>query len=85
MPQPNSPGDGSIGSSESREEDLKRALGAALGSLGALGRIYDEREARWKEETRRISEDRERIELLLRQALGERDTPSNTASVGQAL
>lgn len=63
--------DGSDGSSESREEDLKRALGAALGSLGALGGIYEQREARWIDEMRRITEDRERVELLLRQVLGE--------------
>jgi hypothetical protein len=56
--------------SESREEDLKRALEAALGSLGALGGIYEQREARWREEMRRVSEDRERVELLLQQALG---------------
>ncbi|KAG5220552.1 multicopper oxidase domain protein [Salix suchowensis] len=53
-------GDGSDGSNESREEDLKRALGTALGSLGALGTIYEQREARWKDEMRRIGEDRER-------------------------
>jgi len=60
---------GSDGSSESREEDLRRALQAALGSLGALGGLYDQREARWREEMRRISDDRETVELLLKQAL----------------
>ncbi|GLB33229.1 putative thyroid hormone receptor binding protein [Lyophyllum shimeji] len=64
-------GSGSDGSSESREEDLKRALEAALGSLGALGGIYEQREARWHEEMRRVQEDRERVELLLRQVLGD--------------
>lgn len=64
-------GEGSDGSSESREEDLRRALDAALGSLGALGGIYEQREARWADEMRRIMEDRERVELLLRQVLGE--------------
>ncbi|KAJ7886175.1 hypothetical protein B0H14DRAFT_2697929 [Mycena olivaceomarginata] len=59
------------GSDVSREEDLKRALGTALGSLGALKGIYEQREARWTEEMRRISDDRERVELLLRQVLGE--------------
>ncbi|GLB45931.1 putative thyroid hormone receptor binding [Lyophyllum shimeji] len=54
-------GSGSDGSSESREEDLKRALEAALGSLGALGGIYEQREARWHEEMRRVQEDRERV------------------------
>jgi hypothetical protein len=75
-------GDGSDGSSESREEDLKRALEAALGSLGALGGIYEQREVRWVEEMRRISEDRERVELLLRQVLGEGHvlSPGSSAS-----
>ncbi|KAJ7123190.1 hypothetical protein C8R44DRAFT_621142 [Mycena epipterygia] len=59
------------GSDESREEDLKRALGTALGSLGALKGIYEQREARWADEMRRITDDRERVELLLRQVLGE--------------
>jgi hypothetical protein len=80
-------GDGSDGSSESREEDLKRALEAALGSLGALGGIYEQREARWIEEMRRISEDRERVELLLKQVLGEGHppfSPSSTSTVSRA-
>ncbi|KAL0574547.1 hypothetical protein V5O48_007410 [Marasmius crinis-equi] len=64
-------GDGSD-SSESREEDLKRALDSALGSLGVLGNMYEQREARWMDEMRRISEDRERVEILLRQVLGAR-------------
>ncbi|KAK7022933.1 hypothetical protein VNI00_016823 [Paramarasmius palmivorus] len=67
-----SSGDASDGSSESREEDLKRALEAALGSLGVLGNMYEQREARWIDEMRRVSEDRERVELLLRQVLGVR-------------
>ncbi|KAJ7721339.1 hypothetical protein DFH07DRAFT_972292 [Mycena maculata] len=65
----NSSGDGSDDSP--REEDLKRALGTALGSLSTLKGIYEQREARWAEEMRRISDDRERVELLLRQVLGE--------------
>lgn len=71
LPSSGSGGDGSDASSESREEDLKRALEVALGSLGALGGIYEQREARWVDEMRRISEDRERVELLLRQVLGD--------------
>ncbi|KAF8075823.1 hypothetical protein FPV67DRAFT_1406069 [Lyophyllum atratum] len=77
-----SSGEGSDGSTESREEDLKRALEAALGSLGALGGIYEQREARWHEEMRRVSEDRERVELLLRQVLG--DNHSSSAGGGGA-
>ncbi|KZT23196.1 hypothetical protein NEOLEDRAFT_1069823 [Neolentinus lepideus HHB14362 ss-1] len=75
--------DGSDVSSSSREEDLKRALEAALGSLGALGNIYEQREARWREEMRRITDERERVELLLRQTLGSR--LPNGDGVGHAL
>jgi hypothetical protein len=53
-----------------REDELRRLLGSALTSLGALGGIYEAREARWREEVRRQNEDRESVELLLRQALG---------------
>lgn len=63
--------DGSSEGSGSREEDLKRALDAALSSLNALGAIYEQRESRWLDEMRRLSEDRERVELLMRQTLGE--------------
>ncbi|KAM5540739.1 hypothetical protein V8D89_005770 [Ganoderma adspersum] len=62
--------DGSPGSGTPGEMDLRRALESALGSLGALSTIYDQREARWREEMRRLNDDRERVELLLRQALG---------------
>ncbi|PIL36410.1 hypothetical protein GSI_00098 [Ganoderma sinense ZZ0214-1] len=62
--------DGSPGSGTPREMDLRRALETALGSLGALSTIYEQREARWRDEMRRLSDDRERVELLLRQALG---------------
>ena len=80
-PSSGSGGEGSDGSStESREDDLKRALEAALGSLGALGGIYEQREARWIEEMRRISEDREKVELLLKQVLGDRHPPFSPGS-----
>ncbi|KAK0492807.1 hypothetical protein EDD18DRAFT_1182787 [Armillaria luteobubalina] len=75
---------GSGSESESREEDLKRALGAALQSLNTLGGIYEQREARWVEEMHRISEDRERVELLLRQVLGENKVSTSNA-VGHAI
>lgn len=55
---------------ELREEELKRALEAALGSIGAMGTIYEEKEARWRDELRRLSEDRAQIEMFLRQTLG---------------
>ena len=87
-----STGGGSDGSSESREEELRRALQAALGSLGALGGLYEQREARWREEMRRISDDRETVELLLKQALNinpPNTTPSNQTNghdhIGHAL
>src|SRR6266545_8359800 len=38
-----STGDGSDGSSQSVEENLRRALDVALGSLGALGEVYEQR------------------------------------------
>ncbi|EKM58931.1 uncharacterized protein PHACADRAFT_169408 [Phanerochaete carnosa HHB-10118-sp] len=62
--------DGSQSGSESREEDLRRALEAALGSIGAMGAIYEQREARWRDELRKLTEDRTSIEMLLRQTLG---------------
>ncbi|KAH9949164.1 hypothetical protein B0H21DRAFT_688764 [Amylocystis lapponica] len=62
--------DGSPAGGEMREEDLRRALETALGSLGAMGKIYEQREARWRDEMRQLSEDRDRVELLLRQTLG---------------
>ncbi|OJA11164.1 hypothetical protein AZE42_10636, partial [Rhizopogon vesiculosus] len=66
-----SSGDGSDGSSsESREGDLKRALETALGSLGLLRSIYETRVERWEDEMSRISDERERVEMLLRQTLG---------------
>jgi hypothetical protein len=62
------PSDGSP--SGEREEELRRMLNTALTSLGALGDIYEKREARWREEMRRIQDDRTTVEMLLQQALG---------------
>ena len=64
-----SSGEGSDGS-DSREQDLKRALTAALGSLSTLSELYHQREARWREEMRQVAEEREQVDLVLRQALG---------------
>lgn len=58
------------GSGFSSEEELKRALEAALGSLSQLGKIYHDRESRWREEMMRLGEEREGVEILLRQSLG---------------
>lgn len=75
-------GDGSD-SSETREGDLKRALETALGSLETLRVIYEHRASRWEEEMERISDERERVELLLRQTLGVGLLPGpNGAPVG---
>ncbi|THH17590.1 hypothetical protein EW146_g3265 [Bondarzewia mesenterica] len=62
--------DGSPSSSESKEDDLRRALETALGSLSELGKIYDHREVRWVEEMRRLDDDRQKVQLLLSQVLG---------------
>ena len=75
-----SSGDGSDGSSCSVEENLRRALDAALGSLGALGEVYEQREARVLEELQRSRDDRERVELLLKQVLGENNPLTNSSS-----
>lgn len=75
-----SSGDGSDGSSCSVEENLRRALDAALGSLGALGEVYEQREARVLEELQRSRDDRERVELLLKQVLGDDNPLSNSSS-----
>lgn len=77
-----SSGNGSEVSTESRELELKRVLEAALGSLASLGGIYEQREARWRDEMRRVAEERERVELLLKQVLGDNHTStSSTLSV----
>jgi len=64
-------GDGSDGSSESRTEDLRRALDTALGSLGLLNEMYEMRDARWQEEVKRMQEDRLKMSLVLRQVMGD--------------
>ncbi|KAL1701349.1 hypothetical protein EV121DRAFT_294318 [Schizophyllum commune] len=62
-------GSGSDVTSDMQEEELRCALGTALGSLGALGSIYEQREARFKEELHCTSEESQRVELLMRHAL----------------
>jgi hypothetical protein len=63
------------------EEDLKRAFGA----VKAFEVIFAERERRWAEEMRRINEDRERVEMLLRQVIGNERNVSNTTPTGPPL
>ena len=48
----------------------RRALDAALASLTSLSHLYEQREARWRDEIRRQDSDREKVDLLLRQVLG---------------
>jgi glucose-6-phosphate dehydrogenase assembly protein OpcA len=57
-------------SSSSREKDLRRALDTAIGSLHALGTLYSRREMRWAEEKLKLDEDKEKVELVLKQVLG---------------
>ncbi|KAF9236902.1 hypothetical protein BU15DRAFT_49464 [Melanogaster broomeanus] len=75
-------GDTSDASSESREGDLKRALETALGSLDALRMIYENRVSRWEDEMSRITDERERVELLLRQTLGVSLQPNGAPHTG---
>jgi hypothetical protein len=67
-------------SSDGSEMGLKRAYETAVHSLGAFERIFEEREARWSEEMRKIGEDRERMDLLLRQILGANRSFSDTST-----
>jgi hypothetical protein len=56
--------------SRAHEEDLRHALDTAMGSLHALGSLYERREMRWIEEKHRLDEEKERALLLLKQVLG---------------
>lgn len=64
------------GSGDGREEELRKALEAAVGTLGT---IYEEREARWREEVKRANDEKDKVELLLKQVFGV--TPSPTTSI----
>ena len=57
-------------SSDAREEVLRRSLDTAFGSLRALGSLYEQREMRWIEEKHRLDDDKEKVQLLLKQVLG---------------
>ena len=65
-------GDGSAAASnpEAREEQLKKALEMALGSLNMLNGMYEMRESKWQEEMRRMQEDKEKMSMVLNQVLG---------------
>ena len=60
----------SLSGSGAREEDLRRALDTAIGSLHALGTLYERREMRWIEEKLKLDEDKAKVQLLLKQVLG---------------
>lgn len=57
-------------------------LRAALGSLGELRRMYEVREARWREEERRMREERVGMEMLMHQAFGEAGTATGMGELG---
>ncbi|KAN0140832.1 hypothetical protein V8E53_001276 [Lactarius tabidus] len=61
----------SSSSSDTREDDLRRTLDTAIGSLHALGSLYEQQEMWWTEEKHRLDEDtKEKVQLLLKQVLG---------------
>jgi len=62
-PQASESGDG-------REEELRHALGAALGSLKALSVVCGSREERGRVELGNMREENERVNVLLKQAFG---------------
>ena len=66
-----------------REEDLRRLLRTALSSLSALHQVYEEREARWRIEERRMREEREGVDLLVRQAFGSGAVGFNPGAGGE--
>lgn len=72
LTQTNSTGEGSDGSSESRESDLRRALETALNSLDVLKNMYEQREARWNDEMARMHREKENVEFFLKQLYGDR-------------
>ncbi|KAN0129983.1 hypothetical protein V8E53_012137 [Lactarius tabidus] len=58
-------------SSDAREEDLRRALDTAIRQLARVLRsLYERWWMRWIEEKRRLDEDKEKVQLLLKQVLG---------------
>ncbi|KAH8979797.1 hypothetical protein EDB92DRAFT_1977530 [Lactarius akahatsu] len=57
-------------SSNAREEDLHRALDTAISSLHTLGSPYERWEMHRIEEKHRLDEDKEKVQLLLKQVLG---------------
>ena len=57
-------------SGDVHEEDLCRVLDTAIGSLRALGSLYEQQEMRLIKERYRLDDDKEKVQLLLRQVLG---------------
>lgn len=67
-------------SSDGSEVGWKRAFETAVNSLSAFESIFAEREARISEEMRKASEDRERMDLVLRQIFGTNYSLSDMAT-----
>ncbi|XP_006460447.1 hypothetical protein AGABI2DRAFT_117393 [Agaricus bisporus var. bisporus H97] len=67
-------------SSDGSEVGWKRAFETAVNSLSAFESIFAEREARISEEMRKASEDRERMDLVLRQIFGSNYSLSDMAT-----
>jgi len=61
-------------------EELREALHGALGSLHQLGKMYSDLEERWMGEMRRLGEEKESVEVILRQALGYQGVVSNAGT-----
>jgi hypothetical protein len=69
----------SVEGTSEREEELKKALELTLGTLSVVGDIYEQREARWREEMRRVGMDKEKVALLLSSVFGVEMTPQPSA------
>ncbi|KAI5994053.1 hypothetical protein EDC04DRAFT_2586413 [Pisolithus marmoratus] len=62
-------GEGSDGSSDAHEGELKQALETALGSLDELHAIYKQHVGRWEHEMEHIANEQDHVDLLLHQTL----------------
>lgn len=60
----------SVGGTSEREEELRRALQLTLGTLSVVGGIFEQREARFKEEIKRVGMDKATVAELVGRVLG---------------
>ncbi|TFL00029.1 hypothetical protein BDV98DRAFT_509360 [Pterulicium gracile] len=60
----------STGGTSEREEELRRALQLTLGTLSVVGGIFEQREARFKEEIKRVGMDKATVAELVGRVLG---------------